>query len=154
VHEEFSEVPVIKMLKVWCELQQICGLEPSEEKEGKTIKDCEKNTLLIQSILNLINQEIWKFSESLHEEFPQIQICEMLSIWCKLQQICGFEFPDKPLQSAVLLQDEDLINSLAEEMLPSIRKTCEHVYIKGRNANTQFKTKVKWSGKYCSKHNK
>ena len=119
MHEEFSEVPVIKMLKVWCELQQICGLEPSEEKEGKTIKDCEKNTLLIQSILNLINQEIWKFSERVHEEFPQIQICEMLSIWCEMQQVCGFEFPDKPL-----LQDEKLINYLAEEVLPSIRKTC------------------------------
>jgi len=74
---------------------------------------------LIQSILNLINQEIWKFSERVHEEFPQIQICEMLSIWCEMQQVCGFEFPDKPL-----LQDEKLINYLAEEVLPSIRKTC------------------------------
>ena len=60
----------------------------------------------------------------------------MLSIWCELQQICGFEFPDKALQSADLLQDEKLINSLAEEVLPSIRKICEHVYIKGKNANT------------------
>ena len=40
VHEEFSEVPVIKMLKMCCELQQICGFEPSEEKEEETIKDC------------------------------------------------------------------------------------------------------------------
>jgi len=106
---------------------------------------------LIPSILNLINQEICKFSERLHEAFPQIQICGMLSIWCELQQVCGFEFPDKPLQSADLLQDEKLINSLAEKVLHSIRKTCEHVYIKGKNANTLCKTKVKGSGEYCSK---
>ena len=108
----------------------------------------------MKSISFLINQNVRKFAESVHEEFSEIQICEMLSIWCEIQQICGFEFPDKPLQSADLLQDEKLINSLAEEVLLSIRKTCEHVYIKGKNANTQCKTKIKGSGEYCSKHKK
>ena len=31
-------------------------------------------------------------------------------------------------------------------------KTCQHIHIKGNNANTQCKTKVKEKGYYCSRH--
>jgi hypothetical protein len=37
---------------------------------------------LMQSIANLINKEIRKFVEKMHEEFPEIN---MLAIWCELE---------------------------------------------------------------------
>ena len=86
VCEEFPEGSCSKMLLIWCKLQEICGFLHSEEEE-KTVKDCsnhETNTSLMQSISILISQEIRKFAEKVHEEFPQIQIHEMLSIWCEL----------------------------------------------------------------------
>jgi len=126
VCDEFPEVPLTKMLLI---MQEIYG---SKEEE-------ETNTSLMQGILNLINQENRKLAERVHEEFPQIQIHEMLS---KLQQICGFEVPDKQEPS-----------SAPEEVLRKTGQyTCEHVYIKGKNANTQCKIKVKGDGFYCSKH--
>jgi hypothetical protein len=129
VCNEFPEVPLTKMLLI---IQEIYG---SKEEE-------ETNTSLMQGILNLINQENWKLVERVHEEVPQLQIHEMLSIWCELQQICGFEFPDKQEPSAA-----------PEELLRKTdHYTCEHVYIKGKNANTQCKVKVKGDGFYCSKH--
>jgi hypothetical protein len=32
--------------------------------------------------------------------------------------------------------------------------TCKHMFLKGKNANTQCKMKVKGDVKYCSKHKK
>lgn len=58
---------------------------------------------------------------------------EILSIWCELQQICGFEYPDEPQQKP---------------------KTCKHVFKKGWKANTECKVKVKGDADYCSKHKK
>jgi hypothetical protein len=67
---------------------------------------------LLHNISNLISQEIWKFTEKLHEEFPGISTEDLVSMWCALQQICGFEFPERGKQ-----------HSLAEKLLPTIWET-------------------------------
>jgi hypothetical protein len=41
----------------------------------------------MQSIQNLINEEIRKFAEKVHEQFPQIPTNDIPAIWCELQQI-------------------------------------------------------------------
>ena len=41
-------------------------------------------TTLIESILTLINQEIRKFSEKLHEEFSFIQPINVQLMWCEM----------------------------------------------------------------------
>jgi hypothetical protein len=33
-------------------------------------------------------------------------------------------------------------------------KTCQHMYIKGKNVNTQCTVKAKGEGSYCGKHRK
>ena len=106
----------------------------------------------MQSISNLISQEIWKFAEKLHEEFPGITTVELISMWCELQQICGFEFPEREKQHSL---DDETIDLLAEKVLPALRKTgqykeeehntkaCQHIYIKGQKANKRCKVEVK-----------
>jgi hypothetical protein len=51
---------------------------------------------LMQSIADLINREIRKFVEKVHEEFPQIPINNILVVWCEQQGIpfstfCGLQ---------------------------------------------------------------
>jgi hypothetical protein len=94
---------------------------------------------LMQSIADLINKEIHKFAKRVNEEFPQISINEMLSIWCEQQQICGFEIPS--------LDEDSSVN--AEK-----NKICQHMHTTGRKVNTQCTTKIKGIGDYCSKHSK
>jgi hypothetical protein len=128
VCDEFPEVPLTKILLI---LQDFYDSELPEEEE-ESIKDCETNTCLMQRILNLINQKIWKIAERVHEEFPQIQIREMLSIWCEMQQICGLEFPDKQCPIKAPLQDEEVLRKTGQYRKieqDCNTKTCEHVYI-------------------------
>jgi hypothetical protein len=137
LHEEFPHTSSIKMLSILCELQQIGGL-PEEETQKMVVEETlakfEKGTL-IQSISNLIIQKIWKFAEKVHEEFPEITVNELLSIWCEQQQICGFIFPDREK----VLQDPNT-------------KTCQHMFLKVQKANTQCKVKVKGDVEFCSRH--
>jgi predicted Zn-ribbon and HTH transcriptional regulator len=100
VHEDFPEIPSIKMLTIWCKLQKICGFEDEDGDEKENTPDCSKHrSTLMNSIENMVNQKIWEFAEKVHKEFPHISINEILSIWCELQQICGFEFPDREVES-------------------------------------------------------
>jgi hypothetical protein len=148
MHEEFPHTSSIKMLSIWCELQQI-GDMPEEETQKKVVEETLarlENGTLVQSISNLINQEIRKLTERMHEEFPEITVNKMLSIWCEMQQIGGFEFTDKHGPREAPLQDEEALRKTGNT------KICEHVYIKGRNASTRRKTKVKGIGEYCGKH--
>ena len=156
LHEGFPHTSSRKMLSIWCELQQIDGLPEEEEQkvlDEETLAKLEKGTLM-ESILNLISQEIWKFAAKLHEEFPGISTEELLSMWCELQQICGFEFPEREKQLS--LDDE----TTAEKVLPTGEnkeeehntKTCQPMYMKGRKANTQCKVRVKGDTEFCSRH--
>jgi hypothetical protein len=56
----------------------------------------------------------------LHEKFPEITMNDLADIWCEHKE-------SKP-------------------------KICQHtiIYVKGKNANTQFTVKVKGEGNYCS----
>ena len=78
---------------------------------------------LMQSISNLINEEILKFVRKVNEEYPEIPVNAMLEIWRKQQEI---PFPKQEL------------------------KTCQYVYDRGRKANAQCKMKVKENDDYCS----
>ncbi len=46
----------------------------------------------MQSIQNMINKEIRKSAEKMHEQFPQIPTNDMLAIWCEMQHIPFFTF--------------------------------------------------------------
>jgi hypothetical protein len=70
---------------MWCEMQQICDTKEVVTGRGS----------LLQNISILISKEVWKFTENLHEEFPGISAEDLLSMWCELQQICDFEFPER-----------------------------------------------------------
>jgi hypothetical protein len=63
-----------------------------------------------------------------NKAFPEISVDDLLAIWENIDV-------------------EDSTDSSGDEA-----PTCKHMFIKGRNANTQYKTKVKGGGEYCSKH--
>ena len=90
----------------------------------------------------------------------------ILAIWCnhKGLPLSTFDelFQPQSEREKISAEVEDW---LAEKVLPSIRKTgqfkfeearyiktCQHMYKKGQNANTQYKVKVKGDSDYCSKH--
>jgi hypothetical protein len=58
VCDEFPVVPLTQMLLIM-----------QETAEGSD-KIVETNTSLMQRILNLINQKIWKLGKRVHDEFP------------------------------------------------------------------------------------
>jgi hypothetical protein len=108
----------------------------------------------------LINKEIFKFAKKVKEEFPQIPIDEMLAIWCKQQQICGFEIPSLDNDSEDSVTDSGAnafsvtdsgVNAF---LVTEENKICQPMYTKGKKANTQCTTKVKGKGDYCSKNSK
>jgi len=59
--------------------------------------------------------------------FPEIPVDALLSIWEEIDQEPSIEDP---------------------------APTCKRKFLRGRNANTQCKTKVKGGGECCSKHKK
>ena len=63
----------------------------------------------------------------------------------KFAQRVNETFPEIPVDALLLIWEEI---DQAEDL------TCKHKFLKGRNANTQCKTKVKSGGEYCSKHKK
>jgi glucan phosphorylase len=63
---------------------------------------------LMKSIADLINKEIDMFAKKVNEEFPQISINEMLTIWCEQQQICCFEIPSLYNDSDVNAEKKNL----------------------------------------------
>jgi Iap family predicted aminopeptidase len=85
--EKFSGITVKELVSIWCEQQQICDLEPSDKEAliEQILTKLEKGTL-IESISNLISQEIRKFAEKMCEKFSGITVNELLSIWCEQQQ--------------------------------------------------------------------
>jgi len=91
LHEEFSFIQPINVQLMCCEMQKICDTKEVLAGRGS----------LLQNISNLLGQEIWKFAEKLHEEFPGISTEDLLSMWCELQQICGFEFPERGNQHSL-----------------------------------------------------
>ena len=73
-----------------------------------------------------MSEKVLKFVQRVNEVFPEIPVDALLSTW------------------------EDPTPTEIEDPTP----TCKHRFLKGRNANTQSKTKLKGSGEYCSKHKK
>jgi hypothetical protein len=98
LREEFSVIQLINVQLMWCEMQRICDTKEVLAGRGS----------LLQNISSLISNEIWKFSEKLHEGFPGISAEDLLSVWCELQQMCDFEFPERGKQ-----------HPLAEKLLPT-----------------------------------
>ena len=72
-------------------------------------------------------EKILKFAQKVSEVFPEIPVDALLEMWKEI---------DDP---------EPIVE--AEEI-----PTCKHMFLKGRNANTQCKWKVKGGGEYCSYH--
>jgi hypothetical protein len=68
--------------------------------------------------------------DNVNKKYPETSLVEMENMWRKQE----FTVPYDELEH----YDEF--------------KQCQHMYIKGKNANTQCKTKVKRNGDYCSKH--
>ena len=48
----------------------------------------------------------------------------------------------------------DELIAMWEEIATIPPATCKHVFLKGKNANTQCKVKVKEGSEYCNKHSK
>ena len=88
---------------------------------------------LIRDLSDSINKEVLKFAQRVTEAFPQIPIDALLEIWCDQQEMDIAMYKN-------INPEEDL--------------TCKRKFLKGRNTNTQCKTKVKSGGEYCSKHKK
>jgi len=81
-----------------------------------------------------MSEKVLKFAQRVNEAFPEIPINDLIEIWEGLDE-------------------EPSVEGLDEE--PTVKNpTCKHKFLKGRNANTQCKTKVKGVGEYCSKHKK
>jgi len=99
---------------------------------------------LIRDLTDLVNKEVLKFAQRVTEAFPQIPIDALLKIWCYQQEMDIAMFS--------MYQEEDLTSPAKVEEEEGF--TCKHKFLKGRNANTQCKTKIKWDGEYCSKHKK
>jgi len=78
--------------------------------------------------------KVHKFAQRVSEVFPEIPVDAVLAIW------------------------EEIDDPSVEGPIPEYPKvevpTCKHMFIKGRNANTRCKTKVKGGAEYCSKHKK
>lgn len=68
--------------------------------------------------------------------FPEIPVDALLAIW---------EEPSVEDPAPTEINDPE---PSGEDPAP----TCKHNSPKGRNANTQCKTKIKGGGEYCSKH--
>jgi len=136
LHEEYSFFEPIKMQLMWSEMQLLYTKESMQEiisNEGT----------LGEIIYKLISMKIWKLGEKLHEDFPEISREEVLSMWCELDQICGFEFPDREKQHS--LDDVTTVEKV-------LQKTCQYMYRKCLKANTQCKVKVKGEAEFCSRH--
>ena len=99
---------------------------------------------LMKIIWNLINEEILKFAQKDKKEFPHIPVIGMLAIWCKQKNLSFSKF-DKLYGAS---------ESYFELSIPikEISKSCQHMYSKGRKANTQCTTKVKGDVGYCSRN--
>jgi hypothetical protein len=72
--------------------------------------------------------------DNVNKKYPETSLVEMENMWRKQE----FNLPYDELEMIKERYDEN--------------KQCQHMYIKGKNANTQSKTKVKRNGDYCCKH--
>ena len=81
-----------------------------------------------------MSEKVLKFAQRVNEVFPEIPVDALLAIWEEI---------DDPSVEGPIAKDPKLE-----------APTCKHMFIKGRNANTRCKTKVKGGVEYCSKHKK
>jgi hypothetical protein len=88
--------------------------------------------ILVEKILNMFNNEVLLLLNNVHKKYPETSLVEMENIWHQQKF-------DSPYDELGMTKEED-------------NNQCQHMYIKGKNANTQCKTKVKRNGNYCSKH--
>jgi hypothetical protein len=137
VHKKFPETSIDGMLDMWCVQQDISfdEIEPLLELELEKTEytsTTSENAMspLIQSIIKVVNKEICKFAKKL----PHTSEYSVIAIWCEQQNM--------PLSLFGLDENEPCVQ----------RNICQHIYIKGKNTNTQCKTKIKGDGCYCSKH--
>ena len=91
------------------------------------------------------NQEILEFAQNINNAFDNIPVNDILSIWCQYKDL-----PFSTFDELVQPLSERAEEGFSEPKL----KTCKHKFLKGRNTNTQCKTKVKGDGEYCSKRKK
>ena len=100
------------------------------------------------------NKEIiLELAQKVNEVYDCVPVNAILAIWCNHNGL-PFSTVDELVQpqserEKISVEDKEW---LAEVVLPFIRKTCKHMYIKGQKANTQCKVKVKGDSDYCSKH--
>ena len=73
-----------------------------------------------------MSEKILKFAQRVNEVVPEISVDALIEMLEKIDQ------------------DSD----------PDPVPTCKHMFLKGKKANTQCKTKVKGGNDYCSKHKK
>jgi len=77
-----------------------------------------------------MSEKVLKFVQRANEVIPEIPTDVLLAIWEEIDD------PDQ------------------EPSVEDPAPTSKHKFLKGRNANTQCKKKVKGGGEYCSKHKK
>ena len=76
-----------------------------------------------------MSEKILKFAQRVNEVVPELSVDALIEMWEAIDQDCD--------------PDQD-----------SPTPTCKHMFLKGKKANTQCKTKVKGGNDYCSKHKK
>ena len=75
-----------------------------------------------------MSQKIFKFAKRVNELIPEVSVDAIIEVWDNIED-----------------SDQDSETKVENP-------TCKHMYIKGKNANSKCKRKVKGGGEYCSKH--
>jgi hypothetical protein len=95
-----------------------------------------------------MSQKMLKFAQKVNEIFPEIPVDELIALsdpatW----------FTQKVNELNPKIPANELI-AMWEEIAAIPFATCKHVFLKGKNANTQCKVKVKEGSVYSNKHSK
>ena len=96
----------------------------------------------MQIISKLINEKILTFVKKVNKEFPLISVNGMLAILRKQQNLPFSTFdeldgaPESDFQLSIPVKEKMSLSENEDETKKN-SKSCQHMYIKGRNANIQ-----------------
>jgi len=124
VHAHFPQISVVEIVKIWLEQRNM----PFSETE------CVNTNLT-----NICSCVMVDFIFKVYKKFLELSLLVVLIIWTNKE--CKPETCLKNLETNTQGTESDFKS-----------KTCQHMYIKVRRANTQCTIKVKGEDGYCSKH--